>query len=135
MSADASTVEITHSDPNSATDLGADKYVATYDAKPMIHNPEEGSFKDFWITDTENKCMVGGSIAYPVKGEAIIARFTAPEDGVFSSDYFTVGLNYGYDGAWGTAGHGANFFVANQNGELGTWWRFRTSFVRFFYGS
>ena len=118
MYADTSTIEISHNDPNGATDFGGDRYVATYDAKPMIHNPEEGSYKNFWITDTENKCLVGGSIAYPAKGESIIARFTAPEDGTFHSDFFTVGLNYGFDAAWSTAGHGADFFIANQDGEI-----------------
>ncbi len=113
MYADTSTVSVMHNDPNGATDFGADRYVASYTAQPMIQNSDS-----FWVTDTENSCIVTGSIAHPVKGEAIIARFTAPEDGVFCSDYFTVGLNYGYDGEWGTAGHGANFFVANQNGEL-----------------
>lgn len=118
MKAAQSSVEVTHADPNGYTDLGADKYVATYTTKPMVHNPAEGGHKNFWITDTENACLVGGSIAYPAKGESIITRFTAPEDGTFHSDYFTVGLNFGYDTAWNTPGHGADFFIANQDGEI-----------------
>ena len=114
MYADTNTVSVTHNDPNSATDLGKDKYVASYTPQLMQNN---GSL---WYGTNDSNAVVGGSIAYPQKGESVICRFTAPEDGIFHTDYCAVMLYPGSEQypQWTVPGTGIDFFIANQNGEL-----------------
>ncbi len=124
MYADPATVEILHADPNGATDFGGDKYVATYTAQPMV-KMTSGSYTGYWGSSTDGtQSVVQGSSAFPAQGEAIITRFTAPEDGDFSSAFFGAGLytlrDNPYFKHWWTTGdgEGVDFFIVNQDGEL-----------------
>ncbi len=126
MYADPATVEIMHNDPNGVTDFGGDKYVATYTAQPMV-KMEEGAYAGYWGSDTtSDQTVLQGSSAFIKNGESVIVRFTAPEDGDFSSAFFGVGLYTIRDEDkpwfhhWWTTGdgEGVDFFIVNQDGEL-----------------
>lgn len=114
MYADTASISVTHNDPNSATDLGRGKYVASYTPQLMQNS---GSL---WYGTNINNAAVGGSIAYPQKGESVICRFTAPADGTFRTDYCAVLLYPGSEQypQWTVPGTGVDFFIANQNGEV-----------------
>ncbi len=124
MYAETSTIEITHTDPNGATDFGGDKYVATYTAQPMV-KIEEGACAGYWgAGTTSDVSMVQWNLARPKQGESIIARFTAPADGRFYSNFFGVNLytvrGSQYHNYWegDPDGLGIDFFIVNQDGEL-----------------
>lgn len=126
MYADPATVEILHADPNGVADFGGDKYVASYTAKPMV-KIEEGAYTGYWGSDTTSEgTLLQGSCAYINTGDAVIVRFTAPEDGDLSSAFFGAGLYTIRDEDkpwfhhWWTTGdgEGVDFFIVNQDGEL-----------------